>query len=143
MEEEKNNEPYLSASIKIVKDLLDTIASHIPKSQIYLMGFSQGACLSLEIATRFATQYAGVVAFSGGLIGSILDEKKYHGDFNGTKVFIGISEQDPHVPLMRVEESAQLMRNLNANVTVMSYQGTAHTINDDEIHWVKENMFSL
>lgn len=142
IEEESQNEPYLSNSIASVKRLIDKIAKHIDKSQIYLMGFSQGASLSLEVAARFADKYGGVVGFSGGLIGSKISEKKYHGDFAGTKVFIGISEEDPYVPLTRCKESKQVMERLGGDVTLNVYKGAAHTINDDEIHWVKKNIFA-
>jgi phospholipase/carboxylesterase len=44
----------------------------IPSGEIYLLGFSQGACLALEFATRNARQWGGVIAFTGGLIGDKL-----------------------------------------------------------------------
>lgn len=141
MVEEKLNEPWLSSAVATVKRLIDETAKHIPKDQIYLMGFSQGACLTLEVATRFAAKYAGVVAFSGGLIGSTINPKKYHGDFQGTKVFIGNSDKDPHVPLIRSQQSKDLMEKLGAQVTLKVYPGMSHTINEDEVDWVKENIF--
>ncbi|CUI17405.1 Phospholipase/carboxylesterase family protein [Candidatus Protochlamydia naegleriophila] len=141
--EEKLNEPYLSSSIEVVKCLIDTISKHIPPSQTYLMGFSQGACLALEVAARFATRYGGVIAFTGGLIGSVIDEKKYRGDFKGTPIFIGTSDQDPHVPLERAQESKTLLEKLGAQVTLKVYPGMGHTINEDEIGWVRQNIFLM
>ncbi|MFA6916877.1 MAG: dienelactone hydrolase family protein [Parachlamydiales bacterium] len=141
MEEEKSNEPYLSASIVNIKKLIDDIHVHIPKNQIYIMGFSQGACLTLEVTSRFADTYGGVVAFTGGLIGLTLNENKYQGSFDGTKVFIGNSDRDPHVPLIRSQHSKEIMEKLGAHVTLKVYRGMAHTINEDEISWVKENIF--
>lgn len=140
MADEKLNEPWLSLSVAAVKNLIDETANFIPKNQIYLMGFSQGACLALETSTRFAAKYGGVVAFTGGLIGSKIDEKKYHGHFEGTQVFIGNSDQDPHVPLIRSEQSRELMKKLGADVTLKVYKGMAHTINADEIKWVKTHL---
>jgi phospholipase/carboxylesterase len=140
MEDENLNEPFLSSSINSVKDLIDETAKYIPMDQIYIMGFSQGACLTLEVTSRFAEKYGGVIAFTGGLIGSTINEKKYHGNFEGTKVFIGNSDQDPHVPLVRSEQSKELMEKLGADVTLKVYKGMAHTINEDEINWVKKNI---
>lgn len=142
MEEEALNEPWLSLSVKKVKDLIEETAKQIPLSQIYLMGFSQGACLALETAARFAAKYGGVVAFTGGLIGRTLSEKNYQGHFEGTKVFIGNSDKDPHVPVIRSEQSKEIMEKLGAQVTLKVYKGIGHTINDDEIFWVKKNMLS-
>lgn len=141
MEEEAQNEPWLTSAIETVKKLIEDIAIHIPKDQIYLMGFSQGACLALETSARYATKYGGIVAFTGGLIGKTLDEKKYQGNFAGTKVFIGTSDQDPHVPLVRSEQSKTLIEKMGANVTLKVYAGMAHTINQDEIDWVKKFIF--
>lgn len=143
MAEEKLNEPYLSSSVENIKKLIDEIAGYIPMQQIYIMGFSQGASLSLEVSSRFAAKYGGVIAFTGGLIGETINEKKYHGNFEGTKVFIGNSDQDQHVPLVRSEQSKELMEKLGANVTLKVYKGMTHTINDDEINWVKKNIIVL
>jgi phospholipase/carboxylesterase len=140
MAEEKTNEPWLTSAVETIKRLIDETSLHIPKSQIYLMGFSQGACLALEVSTRYAARYGGVVAFTGGLIGSVLDEEKYHGNFEGTKVFIGNSDKDPHVPLSRSEQSKDIMKKLGADVTLKVYHGMGHTINEDEINWVKKHI---
>lgn len=142
MEEEKANEPYLSMSVKGIKDLIDQTAKHIPKDQIYLIGFSQGACLALEVSSRFATKYGGIVAFTGGLIGSYINEDNYHGDFEGTKVFISNGDKDPHIPLIRSEQSKEVMEKMNAFVTLKIYENRPHTITLDEIKFVKENILS-
>lgn len=143
MEEERANEPYLSLSIKGIKDLIDQTARHIPKNRIYILGFSQGACLALEVSTRFATKYGGIVAFTGGLIGSNINEEKYQGDFEGTNVFISNGDQDPHIPLIRSEQSKELIEKMNAYVTLKIYEGRPHTITEDEIKFVKANIFSI
>lgn len=140
MAEEKTNEPWLSSAVETVHRLIAETSLHIPRNQIYLMGFSQGACLALEVATRDAAKYGGVVAFTGGLIGKTLDENKYHGNFAGTKVFIGTSDNDPHVPLARSEQSKEIMKKLGADVTLKVYHNMDHTINDDEIAWVKNHI---
>jgi phospholipase/carboxylesterase len=140
MEEEQRNEPYLSLSIKEVKDLIDQTAKYIPKKRIFVAGFSQGACLALEVATRFAIQYGGIIAFTGGLIGRTIDETKYQGDFEGTKVFISDGDEDPHIPLIRAQQSKELMERLGANVILKVYEGRPHTIIEDEIKFVRENI---
>lgn len=138
LEEEKLNEPWLSSAVEIIKKLIDAIAVHIPKNKIYIMGFSQGACLTLEVTARFATKYGGIAAFSGGLIGSSLDVKKYHGNFKETKAFIGVSDHDPYIPLIRVQQSKELMEKLGADITLKVYPGPSHTIYQDEKNWVKK-----
>jgi len=140
--EERCNEPYLSASVTGIKNLIDETAKHIPKERMYIMGFSQGACMALEVAARFATKYAAVIAFTGALIGSNIDERKYKGNFEGTKIFMSNGDHDPHVPLERSEQSKKVLEKLGADVTLKVYEGRSHTITDDEINWVKQNIMN-
>lgn len=138
---EERNEPWLSSAVAVVKRLIDETSAYIPVERIYVMGFSQGACLALEVTARYAMKYAGVAAFSGGLIGGRIEPAKYNGDFMGTKIFIGNSDQDPHIPLKRTEESASLLRQMSAEVNLKIYPGMPHTIIRDEIDTVIGMMF--
>ncbi|MGE5683169.1 MAG: alpha/beta hydrolase [Bacillota bacterium] len=139
----KNNEPWLTSSIDLLgsikKDLND---QGITTDRIYLLGFSQGACLALEYAARFAEKYGGIAAFTGGLIGDIIYPERYNGDFMATPVFIGTSDPDPHVPLARVEATAEVYRKMNAELTLKIYKNMGHTISDDEINTVNGLIFS-
>jgi phospholipase/carboxylesterase len=141
MAPEVQNEPWLFSSVQTVKRLLDTISEQIPVENIYVMGFSQGACLTLEVTTRYAAKYGGVAAFTGGLIGEKIRTEKYQGNFAGTKVFIGNSTIDPHVPVIRSEESKNLMEKAGADVTLKIYPDMPHTIIQDEIELVLKLMF--
>src|SRR4051795_4323901 len=63
------NEPWLTSALDQLKELVDELLSKgVPAENIYFLGFSQGACLTLEFVTRNAVKYGGVVAFTGGLI---------------------------------------------------------------------------
>jgi phospholipase/carboxylesterase len=142
MEKEALNEPYVTHAVRQVKNILDQVTAVVPLKNIVIMGFSQGACLALEVAARYPARYKGVAAFTGGLIGSVLDKSKYHGEFKGTPIFIGNSDQDPHVPLERSEDSKNLLTELGAKVTLKVYPGMAHSVNQDEIDWVKNNIIN-
>jgi len=141
MVEEKLNEPFLSDSVRAIHELTEEIAEYLPREQIFVVGFSQGACLALEVTARFAAKYGGVVAFTGGLIGKDIDKTRYQGDFEGTKVFISNGDQDPHIPLVRSQESKEIMESLGAHVTLKVYQGKPHAVSEDEIKLVKETVF--
>jgi phospholipase/carboxylesterase len=128
------NEPWLSSALALVKEIVqDLIQQGYKSEQIYFLGFSQGACLTLEFVARNAVKYGGVVAFTGGLIGDKINEENYTGDFAGTPVFIGSSDPDPHVPVERVHASTAVLKKMNAVVTEKIYPGMGHTINQDEI----------
>lgn len=138
---EAMNEPWLTSAVQIVKRLIDETSQYVPLENIYLMGFSQGACLTLEVTTRYAVHYAGIAAFTGGLIGEKLRTERYGGNFGGTKVFIGNSDRDPHVPVERSEETKKIMVDMGADVTLKVYPAMAHTITQEEINTVKNLMF--
>lgn len=136
------NEPWLSSALLLLKEIMDdVIGEGIAKENIYFLGFSQGACLTLEFAARNAATFGGVVAFTGGLIGERLYPENYKGDFEGTPIFIGTSHPDPHVPVERVYATANMLKNMNAAVTEKVYPGMGHTINEDEIKEVNNLIF--
>jgi phospholipase/carboxylesterase len=137
------NEPWLSSALELLDEIVnDIVLKGISKEDIYFLGFSQGACLTLEFVTRHASKYGGVVAFTGGLIGDKVYEENYSGDFSGTPVFIGSSDPDPHVPVERVNESAVMLERMGAIVTKKIYKGMGHTINQDEISLANKIIFS-
>lgn len=136
------NEPWLSSALDLLSGIVEGIHdAGIKSDKIYILGFSQGACLTLEFATRNAQKWGGIIAFTGGLIGDRIYTENYKGDFNETKVFIGNSDKDPHVPLTRSEESKQLMEKRGAVVTLKVYPNMPHTINENEMEIVNEMFF--
>lgn len=142
MASDAGNKVSLEQSLLMLEEArTEILKAGIPIEQIYLLGFSQGACLSLEFAARNAAKFGGIVAFTGGLIGEKLDAEKYSGDFSGTPVFIGSSDRDFHVPAKRINESADLLRKMGADVTVKLYEDPDHTIRTDEINWVNHKIF--
>jgi predicted esterase len=139
-----NNEPWLSSGLAAVAGVLAVIAAAgIPPERTMLLGFSQGACLSLEFTARNARRYGGVAGLSGGLIGPDGTPRDYAGSLEGTPIFLGCSDVDFHIPKERVIESADVLRRLGAAVDARLYPGMGHTINQDEINAVKAIMARL
>jgi phospholipase/carboxylesterase len=137
------NEPWLSSAIALIADIVKDIEQQgIPKEKIYFLGFSQGACLTLEYVTRHAARWGGAVAFTGGLIGDKIYPETYSGDFEGTPIFLGTSNPDPHVPVERVVESVALMKKMNAAITEKIYPNLGHTISEDEIDKANQLVFA-
>ena len=135
------NEPGISSGLTAVAHLFAYITTTgIPAERIVLLGFSQGACLTLEFAARHARRYGGVVGLSGGLIGPDGTSREYPGSLDGTPVFLGCSDVDFHIPKKRVEESTAVLRQLGGDVTMRLYPGMGHTVNQDEINVVRELM---
>jgi predicted esterase len=133
----EKNEPHLTSALGLISQLVATLnAKGVTSDRIGLMGFSQGACLSLEFAARHAGRYAAVVGLSGGLIGPPGTSRDYAGSLDGTPVFLGCSDVDPHIPLERVHETAEVMKGLGGSVDERIYRGLGHTVNGDELRAV-------
>jgi predicted esterase len=130
----EQNEPYLSSALQRVGEIVEEVkATGIPAEKIVLGGFSQGACLASEFVARNAQRFGGLIAFSGGLIGPPGTAREYQGSLDGTPVFLGCSDIDPHIPLERVEETAEVLTRLGGSVDKRIYPRMGHTINQDEM----------
>jgi phospholipase/carboxylesterase len=139
----EQNEPWLSSALDLLKELVDDVTKQgVPVENIYFLGFSQGACLALEFVARHAKKFGGVAAFTGGLIGDKINPENYSGNFNGTPIFIGTGNPDPHVPIERVNESVSILEKMNANVQLQVYEDRPHTISQEEIEVVNRMIFN-
>jgi len=136
------NEPWLTDALAAVgRTVAEAQAVGITTENIYFLGFSQGACLTLEYVARHAMHYGGVVAFTGGLIGDQIYPDTYAGDFAATPIFIGTSNPDMHVPVDRVRASTKLLTILGAHVTEKIYPNMGHTITQEEISLANNLIF--
>ena len=140
----ERNEPWLSSALAKLAGLLAQIsAAGIPPEQTVILGFSQGACLALEFGARHACRYGGLVGLSGGLIGPDGAPRAYPGSLDGTPVFLGCSDVDPHIPRERVDETAEVLRRLGGAVVERLYPNMTHTVNRDELQAVRELIDTL
>ena len=132
------NEPHLSSALQVVAETIDhATEGDLSTERVVLLGFSQGACLATEYAARHPQRYGGIVGLSGGLIGPEGTAFDFEGTLDGTPVFLGCSDQDPYIPLERVNETAEALRRLSAKVTKRIYDGMGHTTNEDELEHVR------
>jgi predicted esterase len=131
------NEPALGSALDVLDRLTAGLrAEGLPSGRIAMLGFSQGACLTLEYAARHPAAYAAIVGLSGGLIGPPGTPRDYPGSLAGARVFLGCSDVDPHIPLERVEESTMVLRRMGATVDERIYAGMGHTVSLDEVRAV-------
>ena len=130
----ERNEPWLTKSLAKVGETVDmAIRQGIARENIVIAGFSQGACLASEFVARNAARYGGLIAFTGGLIGPPGTDFQYSGSLAGTPAFLGSGDPDPHVPWARVQESADVLTSMGADVTPRRDPGMPHTISREEI----------
>jgi phospholipase/carboxylesterase len=135
----ENNEPWLSSAKRlfgsVVEDAPDAGLAH---ERVVLGGFSQGACLASTWAAEHARRFGGVFVLSGGLIGPPGTEFAYDGDMAGTPVFLGVSDDDPHIPVERARETTAAFRGLGADVDERIYEGKGHGVFPDEVDAVRD-----
>lgn len=124
----EQNQPQLDQALQTV----DSVIGDLPADRVAILGFSQGACLALEYAASHPRRYAAVAALTGGLI-----RLSHQGDLQGTPFFLGSGDPDPHVPFGRVEESAQLLTSLGAQVELRRYPRMPHAINHDQLTYCR------
>lgn len=131
--------PWLESALLVIDDTIDqAINAGIPASKIVLGGFSQGAMLSLEYASRGRRQLGGVIAFSGSLIGPVDEPHAPLADVTGLPMFIGCGTNDSWIPARAAEQSAALFTAAGAKVDLRIYEGMQHIINEDEIAAARE-----
>jgi len=134
----EQNEPGITSAMGVLSRLVEECGRHgLGPERVAFLGFSQGACLSLEFAARHARRYAGVFGLSGGLIGPPGTARNYTGAFDTTPVFLGCSDIDAHIPIDRVRESGEVFRRMGASVDERIYPEMGHTINEEEIEAVR------
>ncbi|MBV8202239.1 MAG: phospholipase [Acidobacteria bacterium] len=149
----EQNEPWLSSGLALLDALLGGLAAAgIGAERTMLLGFSQGACLSLELAARTARPYGAVAGLSGALIGppgtprdgsARREGAAGTAGLDGTPVLLGCSDSDPHIPLERVHETARVMTALGGQVSEQIYPAMGHTINADEIERLRRLLDEL
>jgi len=133
-----DNEPGISSGLGVIASLVQRFeGAGLGAQHLLLMGFSQGACLTLEYAARHARRYGGIAGLSGGLIGPPGTTRDYPGSFDATPVFLGCSDIDPHIPRERVEETAEVLGRMEAGVTMRLYPRFGHAVNADELEAVR------
>ncbi|QQS34893.1 MAG: dienelactone hydrolase family protein [Ignavibacteriales bacterium] len=136
-----DNEPGITSGLNKIKTTINSLNEKgIDTGKIFLLGFSQGACLALEYASRYPQKFGGVIGLSGGLIGPDGLERKQNGSLIKTKIFIGCSDIDPHIPLQRVHYTADFLQQAGGEVIKKIYPNLGHTINDDELHHINKIM---
>ncbi|MEN3792385.1 phospholipase [Fulvimarina sp. MAC3] len=149
------NEPGLSSGLSVVEALLDDLAGlGFGPERVALVGFSQGACLALEAAARLARPLHALAALSGGLVGTgeaggparddlygrTAKRFDYDGRLTGLPVLIGCHARDPHIPLARVRESADIFEGMGAIVDTDIIPGGGHGVVASEAAWLRTQL---
>ncbi|NEE04012.1 alpha/beta hydrolase [Phytoactinopolyspora halotolerans] len=133
------NEPHLGHALQACDSAVRTVVEHdIKPEKTVLIGFSQGACLLAEYVVRNPRRYGGVALLTGGYIGPPGPPRRPTGSLGGTPVFLGSSRYDAWVPLARVQETADLLTAMDADVDLRVYDDRQHFVNEDAIRRTRD-----
>ena len=144
MEPIESNEPSRTNALVLIDGLIGAIQkAGISQERIGVIGFSQGACLSLEHSAVGDNLPAFVGALSGGVMGPEAEGRTIDGTRANQRIFIGCGDNDSHIPIERAEQSATIFANAGAAVDFRRYEGMEHIINDDEMAALKDEIAQL
>lgn len=130
----EQNQPWLSSATRRIEQTILTLEQGgLTRDRILLCGFSQGACLSTEFVASHPARYAGLIAFTGGLVGPLGSDLHHEGDLAGTPALLSSGDPDPHVPWSRVLESADELTRMGGQVTTRRYPGRSHSVSAEEL----------
>lgn len=93
---------------------------------VVLAGFSQGACLALEVAARHRGALGGVIAPCGARIGQPDDWTPRKGELAGLPVLVGAAAADKWIARSDLDATIAWLRDAGASVTNVSDPGDRH-----------------
>ncbi|MGV6395392.1 alpha/beta hydrolase [Pseudomonas caspiana] len=106
---------------------------HTQASKVFLIGFSQGAMMTYEVALRHPQQVGGIAALSGKVLPVLKSELKVDPALKNLQVFIGHGNADPRVPYNGATEANSYLKTLGVKPELHSYAGVGHTISQAEV----------
>jgi homogentisate 1,2-dioxygenase len=119
----------LEAAAAAAGSVLDTAVERAGGAdRVVLLGFSQGACLAIEIFSRRSQRLGAVAALSGAAIGPPDGRPTPGPAAAGTPVLLGASAEDPWVARPHIEETAVALAAAGAEVTLEMAPGNGHAI---------------
>ncbi len=139
--------PHLERALAAATAALGVLeAEGLDRRRLFLAGFSQGACLALETFARAGAGLGGVLALSGGLLGTAdqgaatpalyghADKRlTYPGRRDGARAWLSVHDQDPHIPLQRVQDSAAALAAMGAEVRTHVVPGAGHGVFPEDL----------
>jgi phospholipase/carboxylesterase len=137
MEPLESNEPFLTRSVERCHRLLQDASEggRLDAGQLFIVGFSQGACIALEYALRHPDSCAAIVAFSGCLMGPAGTQwRQAEGKtLRGLRVFLTGSDMDEWIPEERTRQTAQVLASLGAEIEMHVYPSRPHMVSNLEL----------
>jgi phospholipase/carboxylesterase len=120
----------VQATAPILNAFIDAeLARHgLDDRHLALLGFSQGTMMSLYVAARREKPIAGVVGYSGALVGADLLAKEVR---SKPPVLLVHGDADPIVPIGAMEAAAKALKAVGVPVETLRRPGLPHSIDEE------------
>lgn len=106
--------------------------------KVILVGFSQGATISYELALRRPLLVRGIIALSGTILPFLKAEIKPGHDLKSLAIFIGHGDMDSTVPISAAIAARDTLSQTTVVPSFHQYPYLGHSTNDEEIEDVKK-----
>jgi phospholipase/carboxylesterase len=125
----------LKASGQMLLDFIEKARAKYPTdaSNVYLVGFSQGAMMSYEVALRHPEAVGGIAAMGGRVLSVLQAELTPNESRRALAVFIGHGTVDPIIPYHDGVEANTLLKTLALEPEFHAYPGVGHNISALEV----------
>ena len=130
------NEPFLTEAVARCDEAVHEASDsgRLAPAQIAIVGFSQGACVALEYALRHPGSCGTLIVLTGALMGPPGTDWHSRGaSLAGLRVLLTGSDADDWISVEATQESARVLAELGADVTLRIYHGRPHIVNDEEV----------
>ncbi len=124
-----NTRNQLAISLEQLKQAAALARAGVP---VVMVGFSQGACLTLEYAFHFGPWRGAMFGFTGCRVGVPADEWSNH-QLAGLPAYLSGADKDPWIPLAAFTSAALELGAAQARLRTDVFPGRAHEVSDTEI----------
>ena len=130
------NEPYLTQAIERCDRVVDEASEggRLSPERLVMVGFSQGACLTVEYAIQHPGRCRALIVFTGALIGPPDMPWPDSPDLlAGTRVLLTGSDADDWISEQQTLHTGRVLEKLGADVCLRIYHGRPHMVSPEEL----------
>jgi phospholipase/carboxylesterase len=129
----REDEKGLRASQAMVEQLIaQEKARGVPAGRIVLAGFSQGCAMTIQTGLRHPEKLAGLLCLSGYVPLNATLASERHPANQDTPIFLAHGRGDQVIPIIRAEQSRDLLKSLGYPVEWHEYQ-MPHSVCQEEV----------
>jgi phospholipase/carboxylesterase len=123
------------ASKKLISQFIGELIKNYPVDprQVYLMGFSQGAILSLSLALTQPEKLASVVVMSGRIVPDTISNTASKELLKDFPIFMTHGTLDDVLPIAKAREAKELLSQLPVNLIYREYE-MGHQVSQESLN---------